>query len=394
MSVMDRLNALAGFGAVVAGRSVTRLAWSKEARAAAEWLMAEMRAVGLRCWMDGAGNVIGAWDAGSGKAVGIGSHYDTTPESGIFDGALGVVGALEAIRILRARGFQPRRPVWVVGFHDEEGSLGVPFLGSRASCGLLQLGELVEKGTVAAIRQAGFNEEEVAGARWIDELQAFVELHVEQGPILDNDQSEIGVVINAVGARTFRLNLRGQANHAGTTPMDMRQDALCAAARTILAVRDYAKVRNATCTVGKLSLRPGASNAIPGDVSLTVDFRSVELDTLNAFEADLTRLVSPISEEERVEFELISTHTHNPVELDAGICDIVESIANRRGLRHRRLASGAGHDCLVLAPYVAVGLVFVPSQKGISHSPDEFTTASQCTLGVEVVAETIERLAT
>ena len=393
MGVKARLLSLAEFGALEPGRSVTRLAWSKPALASAAWLMEEMRDAGLRSWMDDAGNVIGVWEAGLGKAVGVGSHYDTTPSSGIFDGALGLVGAIEAIHLLRSRGFAPKRPIWVIGFNDEEGKLGVPCVGSKAFCGKLALDELDRKGALIAIEDAGFDPQKIANLRWIDQLQSFVELHVEQGPVLDAGGTDIGVVMGAVGARVFRVDFDGQANHAGTTPMGLRRDALCAAARTILAVREYARPLNATGTVGQIEVTPAASNAIPGHASMSIDFRSVDLDALRGFETALDQIVGAIAREENVGFHVARMHTHDPIALDSRICDMVQAIAARRGASHVRLPSGAGHDCLVLAPLVATGLIFVPSQNGISHSPDEFTTEAHCALGVEVMAEVIELLA-
>src|SRR4051812_27948975 len=226
-----------------------------------------MRALGLDVEVDPAGNLIGRWQTGTGSPVVVGSHLDTVPSGGRLDGVLGVVAAVHAVALLQHEGFEPRRPVWIVAFMDEEGTrFNAALFGSRAFAGhqLSGIGDRADAaGTTLrdAMADQGHSLERIAEAERIGEIGAYLELHIEQGPVLEAEGIQIGVVTSIVGLRGYRVRLRGQANHAGTTPMHMRRDAFIGAARVAVELRDVARRRDdMTANVGKISVTPGGAN--------------------------------------------------------------------------------------------------------------------------------------
>jgi allantoate deiminase len=394
--LLEDLEALGRIGATPSG-GVTRFAWSEDLFAAHDWLAGRMRDAGLAVEVDAAGNAIGRWEAGSGRAVVVASHHDTVPEGGRYDGALGVLSGLHAIRLLRARGVEPRRPVWLVSFMDEEGArFGTTLFGSRAFAGedLAPLRDRVGRDglTLAdAMAARGFAFDRLPAARRVDDVGAYLELHIEQGPVLERAEAEIGVVTGIVGLLGYRARLTGQANHAGTTPMDMRRDALAAAARMVLALREEAVRREGmTANVGSLSVEPGGSNVIPGVCEFTIDVRSP--DGLAEAERLVPEVLGRIASEESVELSLVPMYRLAPAPLDADLQETLARAADDVGATHMRMPSGAGHDAMMLAPHVRAGMLFVPSRGGISHSPDEYTAPEHCETGAAVLARALERL--
>ncbi len=390
------LEALAAFGAVEDG-GVTRVAWSPELDAASEWLCEELRALGLVAGIDAAGNVLGRWDAGEGAAVLVGSHLDTVPNGGRYDGALGVVAALDAIRELRGRGVRPRRPVWLVSFMDEEGTrFRTGLLGSRAFCGddLSGLADRLDADGVTleqAMSARGADFALLPEAKAIDGVEAYLELHIEQGPTLEQAGADIGVVTGIVGLLGFRARLTGQANHAGTTPMDARRDALAGAARTVLALREEARRRgDMTANVGILRVEPGGFNVIPGACELTIDVRSATADGFSHLEPFVRRTLERIATEESLGLELLETNRLQPLAMDEGLQTTIELAADEAGASAMRLPSGAGHDAMIVGRHVPAAMLFVPSRGGISHSPAEHTEPRHCELGARVLARTLE----
>jgi hydantoinase/carbamoylase family amidase len=235
-SLAAELEAAAQIGAD--GGGVSRFAWSPELAQANDWLMGRLEELGLESELDPAGNVFGRWDAGEGKAVLVGSHLDTVPRGGRYDGALGVLAALTTVRALRAEGVEPKRPLWVVSFNDEEGSrFQTGMLGSRVFCGELDLEDWRRRGVADAMARAGFDFDRLTAARGVERVGAYLELHIEQGPVLEQSGEDLGIVTAITGLLGFRVKLLGAANHAGTTPMDGRRDALAGASRIVLDLR-------------------------------------------------------------------------------------------------------------------------------------------------------------
>jgi allantoate deiminase len=398
-ALISYFDAAARFGGE--GTGVTRFAWSPEIAAASRWLVAELDAIGLDATIDPAGNVIGRWDAGSGPAVAVGSHLDTVPRGGRFDGALGVISGLEAIRRLKASGFIPARPLWLMSFTDEEGArFGTSMLGSRAFVGepLDELADRRDADGIAlrdAMAGAGFDFERLPEARGIDAVGAYVELHIEQGRVLEHARASVGIVTGLAGILGVRVVFSGRADHAGTTPMNDRRDALAGAARVALAVREMAAGERSLmrATVGKIAVEPGGFNVIPARCEFTVDLRAVGAEAFADAERRVFALLERVADEEGLGVEHATFHRQPPHDSDAEILDALRAAARAAGIEAVELASGAGHDAMVLGRHVPTGMVFVPSRGGLSHTPDEYTSPEDCEAGVQVLAHALATLA-
>jgi allantoate deiminase len=373
---------------------VSRFAWTPELAEANDWLAGRLEELGLVAEIDPAGNVFGKWETGEGPAVLVGSHLDTVPRGGRYDGALGVLAAVEAVRTLRREGVEPRRPLWVVSFNDEEGArFQTGMLGSRTFAGECDLDDWRARGVADAMAAAGFDFERLPDARRIDEVGAYLELHIEQGPVLERDGVDLGIVTGVVGLLGFRARFVGEANHAGTTPMELRRDALAGAARAVLALRDEARRReDMTANVGAIAVEPGGFNVIPGAADFSIDVRSPTGPGFARAEAFVRETVARIADDERLALELSETQRLEPVPLDPSLQEALERAAESERASHLRLVSGAGHDAMILGRHVPAGLLFVPSRGGISHSPAEYTAPEHCQLGARVLARALRDL--
>ncbi len=396
---VDELGLIGGNGNVV-----NRFAWTPELLGACRWLVERLRELGLKADIDAAGNVIGRWEVDGaniddGAAVLVGSHLDTVPDGGRFDGALGVLSALEAIRRLKAEGFAPRRPLWIAAFNDEEGTrFGTSMFGSTAFVGgdLTSLGD--RKGVdgvrlTEAMREQGFDFAEVATAKAVDSVCCYLELHIEQGPRMQNQALDTAVVTSIVGIGGYRVVLRGQTNHAGTTPMTERRDALTGASRVVLALRDAAlTAEDVTANVGRIEVRPGGTNVIPGEAVIFVDVRTANPETFTTL-GDLVRdTVTAAASAEKLTAEISMSYEHQPVPMNGYLQTLLADEMASQRLAWASLSSGAGHDAQILAQHVPTGMLFVPSQSGISHAPDEFTPPEQREPGVSVLTNVLKTL--
>jgi allantoate deiminase len=392
-SLTADLEAAARIGADERG-GVSRFAWTPELAEANAWLAERLAELGLEVELDPAGNVIGRWEAGEGKAVLLGSHLDTVPCGGRYDGALGVLAALDVVRRLKAEGVEPARPIWVVSFNDEEGArFQTGMLGSRAFCGDCELEDWRRRGVAEAMAEAGFDFDRLSDARRAEEVGAYLELHIEQGPVLERARVDLGVVTAITGMLGFRARFLGEANHAGTTPMELRRDALAGAARAVLALREEACSRDEmTANVGVISAEPGGFNVVPGAAEMTIDVRSPTSEGFARLEPFVRETLQRIAAEEGLGLELRETHRKKPVALDPELQDQLEKAAREEGATTLRLASGAGHDAMVLAHHAPAAMLFVPSRGGLSHTPDEFSTSEHCELGARVLARTVRLL--
>jgi allantoate deiminase len=393
-SLTAELEDAARIGADAGG--VSRFAWTPELAQANEWLLARLHALGLETQVDAAGNVIGRWDEGEGTAVLVGSHLDTVPRGGRFDGALGVLSALESVRTLKAEGVALKRPLWIVSFNDEEGSrFQTGMLGSRAFVGDLDLDDWRKRGVDEAMSAAGYDFERLPEARAVDRVGAYLEVHIEQGPVLEQEGIDIGIVTGIAGMLGFRVRLIGEANHAGTTPMAVRRDALAGAARVVLALREAALKRgDITANVGVLTVTPGGFNVIPGVAEFTIDVRAGEPEVFSSLDALVLETLERVAGEEQLGVEVSETHRKPPTPLDPDLQDLLAESAAEVGASARRMPSGAGHDAMVLAKRVPAAMLFVPSRGGISHSPEEFTAPELCELGAKVLTCAVRRLVT
>ena len=399
-SVSASLAALAQIGGGADG-GVTRVAWSPELFDAYEWAGERMRALGLEVEIDPAGNLIGRWQAGSedSPVVMVGSHLDTVPSGGHFDGALGVVAAIHAVALLKKEGFEPSRPLWIAAFMDEEGTrFNAALFGSRAFTGedVTRLGERVDadgESLRAAMAAAGFDFGRARAADQVGDVGAYLELHIEQGPVLEAEEVEIGVVTSIVGLRCFRVRLTGEANHAGTTPMRLRRDALAGAARIALELRDVARAReDVTANVGKLTVEPGGANVVPGLADFTIDVRAPTVAGLKELEDVVEETVARIAAEEGLVAALEQTFALEPLELDPELVAVVEGAALAEGASAMRMPSGAGHDAMLVGRRAPAAMIFVPSRGGVSHSPEEYSSPEHVELGTRVLAGALRRV--
>jgi allantoate deiminase len=376
------------------GGGVSRFAWTPELGLANEWLVGRLQELGLETEIDAAGNVLGRWNEGEGKAVLVGSHLDTVPRGGRYDGALGVLAALQVVHTLKAEEVTLRRPIWVVSFNDEEGSrFQTGMLGSRAFVGDLDLDDWRRRGVADAMSEAGFDFDRLGEARGIDEVGAYLELHIEQGPVLEQEGLDIGIVTGIAGMLGFRVRLTGEANHAGTTPMATRRDALAGAARIVLALREEARSRgDVTANVGILTVSPGGFNVIPGTAEFTVDARSGDPEGFARMDRFVRETLERVAAEEQLGLEVVETHRKPPTPLDPELQELLAEAAVGEGATARRMPSGAGHDAMVLAKHAPAAMLFVPSRAGVSHSPEEYTAREECELGARILTRAVLRL--
>ena len=385
------------------GSGVTRLSFTEEERAAKGLVASYMREAGLEVRQDAVGNLIGRREGSDPEApiVLAGSHVDSVPNGGDFDGPLGVLAAVEALQVMEERDVETRRPIEVVAFTDEEGArFGFGMIGSRATAGTLTPEDLDredESGVsiAGAMRDSGLDPERIdEAARPEGSIHAYVELHIEQGRILENEDLPVGVVTGIAGPVWLRLTLEGEAGHAGTTPMGLRRDALVAAAAIVGRVeREAARTGTTVGTVGQLELKPGGINIIPGHVSFSLDLRDIDKVVRDGVEARISDEAGRICEERGIGLETQTLQSLPPVLCSDLVRGAAREACDALGFEPFELASGAGHDGMHLADLCPIGMIFVRSKNGLSHNPDEYSSREDCTAGAEVLYLTLLRLA-
>jgi len=386
---------------------VTRVGFSEADLAARAWLMQLMRDSGLEVRVDPAGNIFGKRpSASSGQAAGaenlptilFGSHIDSVPRGGNFDGDVGSLGALEVMRALNDKKVSTRHPLEMVIWTNEEGHhFGRGLLGSSAAAGLLPADVLArkdEEGKTLAdwLRRYGQDPARLADARIpADSLAAYLELHIEQGGVLDERKIQIGVVQGIVGIHWWTCTATGFANHAGTTPMAGRQDAFAAAARAALAVREEVRAEpgRQVGTVGYVKVEPGARNIIPGRVEFPVELRDLDKEKVLRIWARIEKRFAEIAREENVKLDCVPLQADEPALTDPAIQNDIRAAARAAGYSTLDLPSGAGHDAQQIAHLAPIGMIFVPSRGGISHSPREYSSPEDVANGAEVLYRTI-----
>lgn len=399
--LLERLRRLGAIGRDGEGR-LCRLAGTDADKEGRDQLVAWFREAGLVVAIDRVGNIFGIWpgmQAPSMPPLMIGSHIDTVIDAGIYDGAYGVMAALEVVETLSATGFSPARPIAIAAFTNEEGVRFTPdMMGSLVYAGGLSVEEALAAkapdgptlgAELARIGYAGPEEPRFLRP-W-----AYLELHIEQGPVLAREGIPIGAVENLQGISWQRVVFEGEANHAGTTPMSMRVDAGHAAARVITFLRDLATASNTptVATVGSLRLEPDAVNVIPCRATFTIDLRDPDEQRLRAHEARLADHLAAIAEGEGLKVSVERLARFEPVTFDAGIVRRIEASAEARGLRVQRMTSGAGHDAQMIARIAPAAMIFVPSIGGISHNPREETAETDLIAGASVLLDVVRQLA-
>ncbi len=386
-------------------RAVTRVVFTADDLAARKWMKGLFREAGLQVREDAVGNTFARW-AGSEPAlapVGTGSHTDAIPHAGMYDGTLGVLGGLEALRALQRAGFVPRRPIELVLFTSEEPTrFGIGCLGSRLLAGSLDAARAdafkdVDGVSLAEARcRAGFNGDLGSVQLVPGAYSGWVELHIEQGPLLEREALAIGVVTAIAAPASYRVRIDGVGGHAGALLMPDRRDALCAAAEIVLAVEAAARATGAidtVATVGTVKVHPGAVNSVPSRVDLDLDVRDIDVARRDGVVASIRAVCAATEAARGVTVRLEEVNADPPAMCNATIVDAITEACVRNGFPHRRLVSRAYHDSLFLARLAPVGMIFVPCRGGVSHRPDEFATVKAMRDGVQVLAETLARLA-
>ena len=390
-----RIQELSRFGRNPEG-GVSRVAFSEADVQGRQYIMSLMREAGLTVRIDAAGNIIGRREGGDATrpSIMLGSHIDSVPGGGNYDGDVGVISAIEAAQVLQENGIVTLHPLEVIAFSDEEGGL----VGSRAIIGDLSeealevvshSGKTIREG----IRYIGGAPDRLDEAlRSKDDFKAFIELHIEQGGILDSKGIQIGVVEGIVGIKWWDVTIEGFANHAGTTPMDQRRDALLAAANLIIAVNKVVTSvpGKQVGTVGRIKAEPGAPNVIPGRVVMSLELRDLSAGRIDSLFRGIQQEAAAIARRSgtRITFTALDV-TAVPAPTDKRLRRIIAGAAGELGLSFQLMPSGAGHDAQDMARIAPTGMIFVPSVGGISHSPREYTRPEDMANGANVLLQTI-----
>jgi allantoate deiminase len=400
--VGEMIEWLASFGGTKNG-GVTRLLYSQAWQEAQQALKNKMDKTGLHTYFDSAGNLFGKLQGSESqvKTILTGSHIDTVVEGGKYDGAYGIIASLLAVsRLFQAYGY-PRKTIEVVSLCEEEGSrFPLTFWGSRNINGAYNLEHV--KGLkdadgvpfLESMRQAGFDPDQyVPSVR--NDVERFVEIHIEQGMILENNQNKVGVVTHIVGQRRYTVRVIGESNHAGTTPMQFRKDAVSTASNYIsyLTKRAQEIDPHLVATVGKLDVKPNVPNVVAGEVEFSLDIRHHKEDMLDMYCKEIFAEFQQVSDRLNMEVAVSQWMDVKPVEMDKEMNECAREIAKKKNIRYQDIVSGAGHDAQVFGTACPTSLLFVPSQKGISHSPKEFTSVEDLETGIDMLTDILYKLA-
>jgi N-carbamoyl-L-amino-acid hydrolase len=393
--IEDRINAMAQFGRDASGHG-HRVAFTQADIEGHAWFADLMRKAKLDVTIDAAGNIVGkrkGKDA-TRKPICFGSHIDMVPDGGNYDGTLGSIGALEVIETLNENNIVTNHPLELIIFSNEEGGT----IGSKAMAGELTeegLKQVSQSGLTMAegIKALGGDPDQIkTAARQKGDIRAFVELHIEQGGILERENLQIGVVEGIVGIVHWDVTIEGFSNHAGTTPMNMRQDALLAASHLIIAVNEVitGMSGNQVGNVGKVNVQPGAYNVIPGNVVLGLEIRDLSTAKIATLYIEIEKRAAEIATQSKTKITFVRKPNANlPAMTDKSLQQIINKSAQSLGFKTKFMQSGAGHDSAEVASIAPVAMIFVPSVGGISHSPKEYTTPEDMKNGVNVLLDTV-----
>lgn len=406
--LMRDLNAIGRIGIGNRG-GVTRLVFSIKELRSRQVLIHLMRQAGLKVHIDGIGNIFGRLEGrdAKGPAVLSGSHLDTVIHGGKYDGPVGVIGALEAVRTICENRIPIHSPLEVVCFVGEESSrFGFSTLGSSLAAGEVHPKDLTNavdsQGTKLAdvLASLGISQKNLRGlARDPKSVKAYLELHIEQGPILEAIGKRIGLVTSIAAPSRFKVIFTGQADHSGTTPMEMRKDALVAAALLIEFIENTCRKFSAMAkgrvvgTVGAMKIEPGVINAVPGKTELLVDIRAITAQAKDRVARLVKAQAQNIARKRGIGVEALTIREEDPVPLDTRLLRLTKQICQEKNIVYEIMPSGAGHDAMQMAKITPAGMIFIPSQRGISHNPLEWTDPDDIGLGTQILMETMVRVA-
>lgn len=382
---------------------VSRLLYTEEWVDVQRALEQYMQEEGFTTYYDEIGNLYGRLEGSQypDETIMSGSHVDTVRNGGKYDGQYGIIAAIMAMKTLRQEHGQPLRTLEVVSFAEEEGSrFPYTFWGSKNLAGMAKKEDVQEiqdfNGVpfVEAMKQAGFGFRDESSTLRSD-IKAFVELHIEQGSVLEHEQLSVGVVHSIVGQRRFTIEIHGEANHAGTTPMGYRKDAVHAAGRMIQQILDLAQAYGdpLVSTVGKIDVKPNVVNVVPGNALFTLDIRHTDKKELIRFTDEVTELMKRTAESLGVEITIDMWMDEDPVPMNAEIIKVLEKQCEEHHIPFKLMHSGAGHDSQIMAKFVPTAMLFVPSRKGISHNPEEYTSPEHLADGIRALTYALYELA-
>lgn len=397
--IMQRIEELAAISESSIG--LTRRFATPEHKRANELVAIWMRNIGMRVWEDAIGNVIGRYQPEAvteqTPAILLGSHLDTVINAGRFDGMLGILSALACVESLQEKGIELPYAIEIIGFADEEGvRYQSTYLGSRALTGDFNMAVLDRKDDLGitmaeALKQFGSDASAIGtAARKPSDFLAYLELHIEQGPVLEAHNTSVGVVSSISGASRLVVNLTGYAGHAGTVPMGLRQDALVAAAKCVCLIEEYCSTADGLVgTVGRIVAKPGAGNVIAGDVQFSVDIRAASDDVRTERVKSVVNEMTRICNQRRIEIDIDYVHEATSVDCNSDVMHHMQAAVTACGINLVTLPSGAGHDAAAMAEMTPVGMLFVRCAGGVSHHPDESVTEHDAIAGAQVLMQTV-----
>ncbi|CCQ96534.1 N-carbamoyl-L-amino-acid hydrolase [[Clostridium] ultunense Esp] len=384
----------------------TRFSYSKEDKQVREYLLKELEGLRLKIKIDGVGNIRAKYVDGNEDKPSImfGSHIDTVANGGKFDGLTGVISALEVMRVIKENNLSLKNPVELIIFAEEEGSnFGITMLGSKVLTGKYGLEDLkkIENdegiSSYEIMRNFGLDVENIGNdVLKKDEVKAMIELHVEQGGILDSEKIPIGIVKAIAGMKTYKVSLKGVSNHAGSTPMDLRNDPMVGASEIVTYLEKVAKEKglpSTVATVGKIHCQPNMPNVISGEVDFYVDIRDVEADGVETVVKELEKKTEEIVLKRGLKAQIELVGESDSVRLSTKVIEAIEKSALEKGFEYKIMNSGAVHDSAMLTELTEVGMIFVPSINGRSHCPEELTDLQDIKLGCDLLLNTVIRLA-
>ena len=397
--VLEILEHLKSFGGSV-DKGITRLAYSAEDLAAQKYIMEKMQELGMEVRRDYVGNIFARLPGKNPTlpTIASGSHLDTVKQGGAYDGALGVVAALEAAYAIKEQGLEHSYEV-IIFMAEESTRFGFATIGSKLLAGVgtpetfSSATKKDELSYIEVLKQAGFEPEKYEQVKLdASKYAAFVELHIEQGRVLADSGEAIGVVENIAAPTRMKITVEGVADHSGATPMNFRKDALVSGAKLILAIEEVGKAHSEqgiVTTVGVVDIEPSSINVIPGKVVLWLDLRGVDYEVILEAIEEIHEAVRCVGEADEVKITIDVLTSDKPVRLSKNLSDITAGVCQQKNIKYRRMNSGAGHDAMHMAAIMPTTMIFVPSIEGISHNPAEMTSEADIIAGVEVLVETI-----
>ncbi|QUH18854.1 allantoate deiminase [Alkaliphilus sp. B6464] len=400
--ISDIMNWISSYGLLETG-GITRLLYSQEWMDVQNGLKEKFESIGMRANFDDIGNLIGhlKGSENSEETIATGSHIDTVVNGGKLDGQLGIFGGFLAVKHLLETYGQPKKNIEIISMAEEEGSrFPYVFWGSKNLLGLANKDDVLnitdENGTkfVDAMHKHGFKFKSDNKSS-LSHVKAFVELHIEQGNSLEMEGKSVGVITDIVGQRRYNITLKGEANHAGTTLMEYRKDVIQVFAQIVNESINKAKEKGnpLVLTFGKINIKPNTVNVVPGFAEFTMDCRHTDGSFLKEFTTEIEEDMKRIAKDANVEIEIDRWMDEEPVPMDKNVISMIEEACKEKGLNYKLMHSGAGHDSQIIAPHIKTGMIFVPSVKGISHNPKEFTELEDLKQGIEALAAAIYKLA-